>query len=188
VSGYVTNGSPLSRKIEEMRRAEEARLVREKAEQKARERERLLQLSREVSDAKELAAKGIDLTANDAPKPSRKVAVSIIKEVAEKHGISVADIIGPNRHKNLVSARHEAIGIVAATHWHYSLPQLGRLFGGRDHTTIMHAICRRVVETQTPLRGWSVEEAERRISRIRTNNQVAIVRYNRGNWSIEARP
>lgn len=187
MSGYVTNGSPLSRKIEEMFRAEETRIVREKAEQKALQRERLLQLSKEVSDAKEQAAKGIDLTVADAPKPSRQAAFAIIKDVADKHGITVAGLIGPNRHKKLVLARHEAIGIVATTHWHYSLPQLGRLFGGRDHTTIMHAICRYVVDTQTPLRGWNVEEAYKRISRIRANNQLAIVRYTRGgNWSVEA--
>jgi hypothetical protein len=66
--------------------------------------------------------------------------IQIIRDIAKKYGITYADIIGPNRKRKYVMARHEAIHAVKQACPTKSLPELGRMFGGRDHTTILHAL------------------------------------------------
>jgi hypothetical protein len=67
-------------------------------------------------------------------------ARQIVRECAERHGCTMNDIIGGNRKKNLVQARHEAMAAVyVALSPVWSLPKIGNFFGGRHHTTVMHA-------------------------------------------------
>lgn len=57
------------------------------------------------------------------------------------HGqpMTVADLLGPNRESAVVRARQYAMWrIKQETNW--SLPRIGRAFGGRDHTTVLHAL------------------------------------------------
>lgn len=62
------------------------------------------------------------------------------KAIADKHGISVNDIMSIRRTGNLVAARYELYwNLKKETKW--SLPQIGR-FLERDHTTILHGIRR----------------------------------------------
>lgn len=62
-----------------------------------------------------------------------------VRMVAYIWDVSVDQIMGDDRSAAVVSARHAAIHVVAKiTKW--SLPELGRRFGGRDHTTILHAL------------------------------------------------
>lgn len=63
----------------------------------------------------------------------------IIHEVAADHGILASQIIGRDRTPEIVAARHEAIFLAYRTN-NYSMPQIGRAFGGRDHTTILNSI------------------------------------------------
>jgi chromosomal replication initiator protein len=63
----------------------------------------------------------------------------IIREVAQKHGVLVADILSDRRHKPVVVARHEAMWR-CKNETSFSLPQIGRAIGNRDHTTVMHGI------------------------------------------------
>ena len=70
---------------------------------------------------------------------SQSVSKQIIASVAEEHGVTVAEIIGPRRNAWIVKARWEAIKRVSLeTGW--SLPRIGRCFGNRDHTTVLHAL------------------------------------------------
>lgn len=65
----------------------------------------------------------------------------IVRKAAECHGIDVGEINGQSRARPIVECRHDA---VAAARWarpDLSLPALGRLFGNRDHTTILNS-CR----------------------------------------------
>lgn len=64
----------------------------------------------------------------------------IIARVAEAFGVTHADIIGPRQFAALVRARWAAIAAVREARPDLSMIQLGRAFGGRDHTTILHAI------------------------------------------------
>ena len=62
----------------------------------------------------------------------------IIAETAVYFGVTVDDIKGPSRSRNLTMARQIAMYLSRELTEH-SFPQLGQHFGGRDHTTVMHA-------------------------------------------------
>lgn len=65
----------------------------------------------------------------------------ILEEVAAKHGLRVDDLRSKSRLHVLVAARQEA-SFRLRTELGLSLPAIGRLLGGRDHTTILHAVKR----------------------------------------------
>jgi chromosomal replication initiator protein len=67
-------------------------------------------------------------------------AMAIIKLVALKHGVGVSDIRGPRRSRPVAIARHEAVWLVHTHCQHLSTTQVGRLFGGRDHSTALNSI------------------------------------------------
>jgi chromosomal replication initiation ATPase DnaA len=66
-------------------------------------------------------------------------ALDLIREIAEKHGILVADIKSQSRAAAIVEIRHEAVAYVYQRRPDLSLAQIGRIFG-RDHTTILHSV------------------------------------------------
>lgn len=73
--------------------------------------------------------------------PPRKPWHAFVREVAIKHGLTLADLIGPYRAPKVAHARQEAMWVLfQERRWSY--PQIGRFFGGRDHTTIMHGVRR----------------------------------------------
>jgi chromosomal replication initiator protein len=64
---------------------------------------------------------------------------SIMKCVAEFYGTSIEDMTGYRRSRPFVRPRHIAMWL--ARHLTtLSLPQIGRAFGGRDHTTVLHGV------------------------------------------------
>lgn len=63
----------------------------------------------------------------------------ILREVSQKHGIPVKQIVGEQRSRAIVAARHEAMYRMAHE-TRMSLPQIGQRLGGRDHTTCLHGI------------------------------------------------
>ncbi|MGC9529051.1 MAG: chromosomal replication initiator protein DnaA [Candidatus Bipolaricaulaceae bacterium] len=70
---------------------------------------------------------------------SRRLTVDTIKqEVAQRYNIPPAEVEGPSRKKEIAQARQIAI-YLARELTQSSFPALGRRFGGRDHTTIMHS-------------------------------------------------
>ncbi|MDR1393538.1 MAG: chromosomal replication initiator protein DnaA [Bifidobacteriaceae bacterium] len=69
----------------------------------------------------------------------------IIGQTAKYFTLTVEDICGPSRRRNLIDARHIAMYLCREL-TDLSLPAIAREFGGRDHTTIMSA-CRKVAET-----------------------------------------
>jgi hypothetical protein len=74
---------------------------------------------------------------------SRQRTVALIQEaVATFYGLSVGELRGPQRHRAVVLPRQVAMFLVREA-TASSLPAIGRAFGGRDHTTVLHA-CRRV--------------------------------------------
>ena len=62
----------------------------------------------------------------------------IMSQTATYFNISVDDLCGPARTHGLVTARQIAMYLCREL-TDSSLPAIGRLFGGRDHTTVMHA-------------------------------------------------
>jgi chromosomal replication initiator protein len=75
----------------------------------------------------------------------RKVSIEEIqRKVAEHYHIRLADLIGPKRLRSFARPRQVAM-YLAKTMTSRSLPDIGRRFGGRDHTTVMHGV-RRIEE------------------------------------------
>jgi len=66
----------------------------------------------------------------------------IQQQVAESYGLDVRLLISPRRARKITRPRQVAIWLCAKLLPGRSLPEIGRAFGNRDHTTIMHAIRR----------------------------------------------
>jgi chromosomal replication initiator protein len=72
----------------------------------------------------------------------RRVTIEEIqKKVAEHYNIRLSDMSSPRRARNVARPRQVAM-YLAKQLTSRSLPEIGRRFGGRDHTTVMHAVSR----------------------------------------------
>ena len=72
---------------------------------------------------------------------SWRPTIEIINEVLAKFpGITWADLKGARRTRNIILPRHLAMHAVYSERKNMSLPMIGKLFGGRDHTTILSAV------------------------------------------------
>ena len=69
---------------------------------------------------------------------------NIQKTVAEYYGIGVMDMLSPKRSRSIARPRQVAMALAKELTSH-SLPEIGDKFGGRDHTTVLHA-CKKVAE------------------------------------------
>jgi len=67
---------------------------------------------------------------------------NIQKTVAEYSKVRVADLLSKRRNRSITRPRQIAMSL-AKELTNHSLPEIGDQFGGRDHTTVLHA-CRRV--------------------------------------------
>jgi chromosomal replication initiator protein len=80
--------------------------------------------------------------AERAPGTSAGSTITEIQDLTSKHfGLSRADLLSASRARHLTWPRQLAMHL-ARELTHESLPAIGRLFGGRDHTTVLYA-CRR---------------------------------------------
>ena len=69
---------------------------------------------------------------------------NIQKTVAEYYKIKVADLLSKRRSRSVARPRQVAMAL-AKELTNHSLPEIGDAFGGRDHTTVLHA-CRKIVQ------------------------------------------
>jgi len=71
---------------------------------------------------------------------SRKITIDEIqKKVTEHYNIRLSDMHSPRRSRSIARPRQVAM-YLAKSITTRSLPEIGRKFGGRDHTTVIHAI------------------------------------------------
>ncbi len=87
---------------------------------------------------------------------------NIQKTVAEYFKIRVADLLSKRRSRSIARPRQIAMALAKELTTH-SLPEIGDAFGGRDHTTVLHA-CRRIKE----LRETETRVAEDHNNLLRT--------------------
>lgn len=74
------------------------------------------------------------------PQEPRKVKIEEIQRiVARRYNVSRGDLLSSRRTANVVRPRQIAM-YLAKTLTLRSLPEIGRRFGGRDHTTVLHAV------------------------------------------------
>jgi chromosomal replication initiator protein len=78
---------------------------------------------------------------------------SIQKSVADYHRIPLSDLLGKSRTRSVVRPRQMAMALAKEMTTH-SLPEIGQAFGGRDHTTVLHAcrVIRELVDTDARTR------------------------------------
>ena len=72
---------------------------------------------------------------------------NIQKTVAQYYKIKVADLLSKRRNRSIARPRQIAMALSKELTNH-SLPEIGDAFGGRDHTTVLHA-CRKIKELST---------------------------------------
>lgn len=71
---------------------------------------------------------------------------NIQKTVAEYYKIKISDMMSKRRSRSVARPRQVAMAL-AKELTNHSLPEIGERFGGRDHTTVLHA-CRKIKELQ----------------------------------------
>jgi chromosomal replication initiator protein len=92
------------------------------------------------------------------PQEPRRVKIEEIQRiVARQYNVSRADLLSSRRTANVVRPRQVAM-YLAKTLTLRSLPEIGRRFGGRDHTTVLHAV--RKIENLVNNDGALAEEIE----------------------------
>lgn len=88
-------------------------------------------------------------------RPKRAVSVkNVIAKIAEFYGIDEASMYAKTRRREIVRPR-QIIMYILREDFHLSYPAIGSVFGGRDHTTVIHA-CEKV-------RGNMVEDEELKV-------------------------
>lgn len=73
--------------------------------------------------------------------PKINKTFEIMAEIAAKHELTLGDITGKSRKNHVVNARHEAMWILYDEHGR-SLQFIARMFGGYNHTSVLHAVRR----------------------------------------------
>ena len=92
------------------------------------------------------------------PQEPRRVKIEDIQRVVARHyNVSRSDLLSSRRTANVVRPRQIAM-YLAKTLTLRSLPEIGRRFGGRDHTTVLHAV--RKIETLVSNDAVLAEEIE----------------------------
>lgn len=74
------------------------------------------------------------------PNEPRERAADVIAEIAAKYGLTYDDMVSHRRTRDFAWPRQHAYWEVKRRCHHLSLPQIGKAFGGRDHTTILHGV------------------------------------------------
>jgi hypothetical protein len=79
----------------------------------------------------------VDFRAWQHEQYERQTAKGYIISRCEEFGASYTIMVGPSRHRPISSLR-QILYYEVHEHFGRSFPQIGRLFGGRDHTTALH--------------------------------------------------
>jgi chromosomal replication initiator protein len=88
------------------------------------------------------AALGETMTAEQ-----RQITIQqIFESVTQYYNVKMSDLQSKKRHKSIAFPRQVCM-FLARRHTRYSLEEIGGYFGGRDHTTVMHAV--RTVDADT---------------------------------------
>jgi chromosomal replication initiator protein len=92
----------------------------------------------------------------DIMRPSRSnLNVEMVQQaVADFYNLKISDLKSHRRHQSLALPRHIAM-YLCKKHLEASLPEIGERFGGKDHTTVLHAVqkIQSHLETNTSLKG-----------------------------------
>src|SRR5258708_4220629 len=73
------------------------------------------------------------------PEQKRITIQQIFDAVTKYYGVRLSDLQSKRRHKSIAFPRQVCM-YLARRHTRYSLEEIGGYFGGRDHTTVLHAV------------------------------------------------
>jgi hypothetical protein len=103
---------------------------------------------------------------------------TIVRDVCAKHGVTKQQLKGTNRQLEVCLARHEAF-FRLHTERGMSLPQIGRMLGGFDHTSVLYGVRRHqarmgglVLDKRHSI-SWTPERRERALSMRRAGATMA---------------
>jgi chromosomal replication initiator protein len=102
-----------------------------------------------------------------AGEPRRISPQFILESTAASYGFSIDAICGPSRTRPLVTARQVAMYLTREL-TDYSYPAIGRVFGKRDHTTVIHAVDK--IAGQMQERRQIYEQVTELIQKIRAGS------------------
>ncbi len=119
---------------------------------------------------RELAEKVLaDWVVAGQPKPVTPQAV--LDTTAEMFGLTVDDLCGKSRSRPLVTARQIAMYVLRQT-TSFSYPAIGKVFGNRDHTTVMHAVSK--IEGRMRERKAIYDQVNELTSRLKSGEQTGV--------------
>src|SRR5207253_10689128 len=76
---------------------------------------------------------------NGSPEKKRITIQQILDTVTKYYNVRLSDLQSKKRHKSIAFPRQVCM-FFARKHTRYSLEEIGGYFGGRDHTTVLHAV------------------------------------------------
>ena len=120
------------------------KLIAEKVESNVRELEGCLTRLTAYSNmtGKPITTELCEVALKETFKQKRKkkiiTAEMILQTVSDYYSVTLGELVGPTRKREITIPRQVAIYLTREMTG-MSLPQIGEVFGGRDHTTIMHS-------------------------------------------------
>lgn len=150
----------------------EAIKLAQEATARAKDAARIAELERQIEElilrlAKNITVDNLSWLAPEGPRSDKYPPSFLrhIKQIVARHfDVTISDIDSVHRAKTLVIPRHVAIYLVKELLPQKSYPEIGRKFGGRDHSTAINAarktpirmrsdawLCQTVIELQTRL-------------------------------------
>ncbi len=107
-----------------------------------------------------LTPKNLEAMLPEEGKRERLKIAHIKEEVASRYNLKHHDLEGSSRKKEISQARHIAI-YLAREMTNQSFPAIGKQFGNRDHTTIMHSYLKiKGLVEETPLLHAEIKEIQ----------------------------
>lgn len=98
----------------------------------------------------------------------KEISIKLIQaEVARYYGISTAELTGADRSRFIAYPRQVCM-FLSRDLTSLSLPKIGELFGGRDHTTVMHAVSK--IESMIKTDKEAYNQVQELTSRIKLKN------------------
>nr|WP_255480919.1 chromosomal replication initiator protein DnaA [Quadrisphaera sp. RL12-1S] len=94
---------------------------------------------------------------------------TVMAQTADYYKLTIEDLCGPARSRSVVNARQVAMYLCREL-TELSLPKIGQAFGGRDHTTVMHA--NRKVREQLAERRQTYNEVTELTNRIKLQHRA----------------